>query len=133
MTNHLKKISKYKPSILQGSLQFEVARPRTGLALEHPYERHALSILGILLVALVAAYLYFVASSVLNVIARADAMAQIRDIQSSIGSIEQQYLALSQEVNPERASELGLTPVSKTAYVYRAGNTAVATTQVHEI
>lgn len=101
--------------------------------MEHPYERHALSILSMILMVLVAGYLYFVASSILNVMARSDALAQIRDIESNIGGLEQQYLALSEEVSPQRASELGLTPVAHTAYVYRPGNAAVATAKTHEI
>ena len=55
MKKQLQKISKYRPSVLQGTLQLEVARPRAGLATEHPYERHALSILSIALVIFVLA------------------------------------------------------------------------------
>ena len=119
--------------MLQGTLQFEVGRPRAGLAMEHPYERHAFSILSIALAVLVGAYLFFVASSIFNVMARSDAMAEIRDIEGSIGGLEQEYLTLSEDVSPQRAAELGLTPVAKTAYVYRPGNTAVASTKPQEI
>ena len=119
--------------MLQGTLQFEVGRPRAGLAMEHPYERHAFSILSIALAVLVGAYLFFVASSIFNVMARSDAMAEIRDIEGSIGGLEQEYLALSEGVSPQRAAELGLAPVADTAYVYRPGNTAVASMKPSEI
>ncbi|RJQ34679.1 hypothetical protein C4568_01995, partial [Candidatus Parcubacteria bacterium] len=133
MTKHFQKISKYKPSVLQGTLHLEVAKPRTGLAVEHPYERHALSILSILAVLLIGAYLFFVMSSVFHVMARSDALAEIRAIEGSIGGMEEEYLALAEEVSPMRAAELGLAPVADTAYVYRPGNTAVATTRAQEI
>ena len=126
-------LGRYKPSALQGTFQFEVARPRVGLAMEHPSEHRAFSILSIALVVLVGTYLFFVASSIFNVMARSDAMAQIRDIEGSIGGLEQEYLALSEGVSPQRALELGLAPVAKTAYVYRPGNTAVASTKPSEI
>ncbi len=126
MRKQLQKISKYKPSTLQGTLHLEVARPRAGLATEHPFERRALSILSVVLAVLVGAYLYFVAASILNVMARSEATRQSAAIESSIGSLEQRYLALSQEVSPQAGQALGLAPVAETSYVYRPGNAATA-------
>lgn len=133
MTHTIKKISKYRPLALQGTLQFAVGRPRVSLAMEHPLERRALSILTILFFVLAAGYLYFVASSILNVMARSDAMAHSRTIERSISTLEQDYLALSEGITPQRAGELGLAPVADTVYVYRPGNAAIAAENQHEI
>ncbi len=125
MKKYVQKISKYRPSALQGTLHFEVSRPRAGLAVEHPYERRAFSILLIALAILVAAYLYFVTASVLHVMARTEAVNQAQAIAASIGGLEKQYLALSQSVSPQEAPALGLAPISNVSYVYRPGNEAV--------
>ena len=111
--------------MLQGTLQLHVARPRTGLARELSYERHALSGLSIVLVALVAVYLYFVAASILNVMARSDAEHDMRAIEGSMGALEQQYLALSRSVDQSSAASIGLLPIQSTAYVYRPVDAAM--------
>ena len=128
MKNNLKKISKYKPSQLQGTLQLEAMRPRASLAMEHAYERHALSILLIALALLIAGYLYFVTASILHVMARSEALRQTDKIESSIGELEQRYLALAHEVSPGTGLALGLAPVSDVSYVHREGNAAFAGT-----
>jgi len=124
MKTYVQKISKYKPSILQGTLHLEVSRPRPSLAVEHPFERRARLILLIALAFVVVAYLYFVSASILHVIARTEAVHETASIEATIGSLEQQYFALSQEVSPQEASTLGLSPVDTTSYVYRPGDVA---------
>jgi hypothetical protein len=126
MTKKLLKISRYKPSILQGKFEFSAGSESVSLSLEHPRERFILRALGITLAALVCAYLYFVTSSVLNVIASREALAQVNNIQGDIGSLERQYLALAQAADPQEAGALGLSPVEKTQYVYRPGNVETA-------
>lgn len=122
----MKKISKYRPSILQGTLQFEAARPRASLAIEHPFERYALTVFLAALGLLIACYLYFVTLSVLHVIRRTEALAEIGRIQSSTAELEQNYLALSQQISPQEAETLGLSTVTNTSYVYRPGNAALS-------
>ena len=133
MTKHIQKISKYTPGILQGVLQLEVERPRTGLAREFAIERRAFSILSTLLIVLIAAYLYFVASSILNVMGRADAERSIRSIESNVATLEQQYLALSNSVSTQTATEQGLAEVQNVSYVYRPGNESLAAAQTSSI
>jgi hypothetical protein len=123
----LLKISKYKPSILQGKFEFKAGAERVSLSLEHPRERFLLHLLSICLVGLVCLYLYFITASVLNVMARKEAMGQINDIQGAIGKAEQQYFALSQGVTPEEGASLGLVPISNTQYVYRPGAVGAVT------
>ena len=133
MTKHLHKISRYTPSLLQGTLQLEVARPRSGLARELPLERHALSGLSIMLIVIVAMYLYFVASSILNVIGQRDAEHSMRAIEGSMGALEQQYIALSRSINAESAHDVGLVPIEATAYVYRPTDAAIADARHNQI
>lgn len=96
------------------------------LAIEHPLEKRALAALASILCLLVLAYLYLVAASVMNIVARKEADARATQIQSSIGALEESYFALSNALTPDSASSLGLAPVAKTAYVYRPGNAAAA-------
>ena len=133
MTTHLKKISKYRPSALQGTLHFEAARPRARLAAEHPWEPRARSILLIALTLLVAAYLYFVAASILNVIARQDALGEMQTAQSMIAVLERNYLAISEDVTAQEGARLGFAPISNTSYVHRPGRAALAEVPSDEI
>jgi hypothetical protein len=133
MKKYVQKISKYRPSALQGTLHFEVSRPRAGLAVEHPYEARAFSILLIALGVFIAAYLYFVTASVLHVMARTEATNEVQAIDASIGDLEQQYLALSETVSPQEAPSLGLSPVSNISYVYRPGTEALRTVEPNTI
>ncbi len=127
MGARIHKISKHAPSIFQGRLNFDTARHGLSLMMEHPYERILARCLTIAVVTLVAGYLYFVSGSVLNVMARKDALTQVTKIQGAIGGLEQQYFALSQDVTPSTGGVLGLAPVENTQYVYRPGNVGAAT------
>lgn len=101
------------------------------LAEEHPRERLARIALGAVLALLVMAYLYFVTASVLNIMARKEALRQMDTIQATIGTMESQYFALSQSLTPESGAKLGLAPIAKTTYVYQPGNAALAATIAH--
>lgn len=120
------KISKYKPSLFQGKFDFSAPRGFS-LSYEHPMERLVQNGLALALILLACLYLYFITATVLNVIARKDALGKVAHIEGRIGGLEQQYFALSQEVDPSRAKAVGLTPVSDTSYVYRPGNVGAAT------
>lgn len=94
--------------------------------MEHPAERLLFVGLSLVLALLVCAYLYFVTASIMNVIARKDALSQIDQLQGQMGSAEQQYFALSQQMTPSEGASLGLVPVQNTQYVYRPGVAASA-------
>jgi len=120
MRTRLQKISKYRPSVFQGKMNFAVAS-RRGITLtaEHPAERMMLRILLSALLGLALAYLYFVGASVLNVIARKEALAQTASLATAVAVLERDYFAASQAVSPSQGAQLGLAPVATTAYVYR--------------
>ncbi len=121
------KISRYKPSVFQGKLNFSPVAQLSFTA-EHSLERAALRGICALLIVLACAYLYFVTASVLHVMARREALAKVDAIQGSIGALEQNYFALSQSITPQEGALLGLAPVSDTSYVYRQSNTIGAAT-----
>jgi hypothetical protein len=97
-------------------------------AVEHPFEHIAFKVLLALLAFLIFSYLYFVAASIMNVVARREALAQSSRIESSIGDLEQKYFSLSQQVTPEEGVRLGLVPLTQPTYVNRPGNVGQAIT-----
>ncbi len=133
MRTRIHKISRYAPSIFQGKLDFSSVQRGVSLSLEHPGERVALRVLTVILAAAICGYLYFVSASILNVIARKEALARVSVIQGSIGGLEQHYFELSSGIGPESASSLGLAPVSNQTFVYRPGNVGAATIARNEI
>ena len=98
------------------------------LSIEHPLENILLRALFVLLGALFCAYLYFVGASVLNIIDRKEASAEVTRLQSTIAGMEKEYFVLTSAVGPLAAVELDLTRLSGTDYVYRPGNAASADT-----
>lgn len=98
------------------------------LSIEYSFERVAFRVLFALLGIILCGYLYFVGASVLNIIARKEASRSSVALQSSIAVLEKQYFALSSAVTPQTGSNLGLTKVNDTDYVYRPGATAAAET-----
>lgn len=101
--------------------------------MEHPAEAIVLRLLFAALILVVCGYLYFVTASILNVIARKEAITRVAVIQGTIGGSEQRYFELSKGISPESGTALGLAPIGKQAYVYRPGNIGAATIAHNEI
>ncbi len=121
------KISRHAPSIFQGRLNLAAAaKPHVALSIEYAAERVIMRSLVALLVALALLYLYFVSASVVNIMARKEALAQSGQIEGSIGSLEGQYFSLSQAITPQAEAALGLVPVTNTAYVDRPNDVGIA-------
>jgi hypothetical protein len=100
---------------------------------EHPYESLVLRGLFVMLALFVCAYLYFVSSSVLNVIARKEASANAVKIESDVGALEQNYFTLSQGVTAEQGIALGLSPIKSATYVRRMDAVGVVSPDTHAI
>ena len=96
-------------------------------------ESMALRVLSFALIAVICGYLYFVSTSILNVIARKEALSHIAVIQGSIGGLEQRHFELSTGISAESGPSLGLAPITKQSYVYRPGNVGAATIAHNEI
>lgn len=96
------------------------------LTAEHPAERRVLTGLIIALAVFSAAYLYCISASVLNVIARKEAVARAATLESSIGSLEQEYFASAASVTPSSGETLGLSPIADVSYVHRPSAVASA-------
>ncbi len=116
------KISRYIPSSSQAKLNLFVTEKRVSLAIEHPMESIARQALFGVLAVLIFAYIYFVAASILNIMARKEANTAVFSLQSAIAQMEGEYFALSRAIEPESGAKIGLAPVAKTHYVYRPGN-----------
>lgn len=120
------KISKYIPSSSQAKLDLFVSEKRVSLAHEHALEPLGRQVLFIILAVFIFAYMYFVAASILNIMARKEANTAVFALQGAIAQMEGEYFALSHAIEPESGTSLGLGPVEDTHYVYRPGNAASA-------
>ena len=76
------------------------------------------------LIVCVGLYLYFVGLSIMNVIANREASVESQRLQSTVGTLEQEYFKLAQEVTPEKGASLGLTATTQSVYVRRANGMA---------
>jgi len=124
MRKRIQRISKYAPSIFQGRLELSTHVRGAAFAIEHPFERNAFRILLVLLALAAALYIYFVGASILNVIARKEAMRTTANLASSVAELEKQYFALAKGITPEEGQRLGLSAVSETSYVRTPGGVA---------
>jgi hypothetical protein len=114
-------------------MQFPASHGGFAMNAEHPAERTAFRALIAILLALICAYLYFVVASVLNVVARKEAMSRGKQLSSAIGAYERDYFAISEKVKPDAGASLGLYPVSNISYVYRPGTVSQAESTHNEI
>ncbi|GEM_PF-611475 len=121
MGARLHKVSKYRPSIFQGKLDLFHTPRSVSLTLEHPAERTGFRIVIASLILIASAYVYFVGASVLNVIARKEALLQTARLTGAVSALEREYFLVAKGVTPEAGERLGLAPVPKTAYVRRPG------------
>ncbi len=121
MGAHLHRMSKYRPSIFQGRLDLFHTTPSLSLTREHPAERTVFRTLIATLLVIACVYIYFVGASVLNVIARKEALLQTARLTGAVSVLEREYFLVAKSVTPEAGERLGLAPVSKTAYVRRLG------------
>ena len=60
--------------------------------------------------------------------ARKEALSRSAKIDASIGALEGEYFALTQEINPQNAVAIGLSPIANTDYVTRPGTVGMVGT-----
>lgn len=96
------------------------------LSVEHPAELLIFRSCVVVLAALMAAYAYLVAATALNVIASKEASSRAAALEGEVGTLQQEYFALSQSVSDESIGAFGLTPVTHTAYVYEPSTVGLA-------
>lgn len=126
MRTRIQKISKYAPSIFQGKIDFSSRNKGFSLTVEHPAERIVFRTLVSALFLLAILYVYFVGATILNVVARKEAVAQTAHLASAVSELERDYFAISKAIGPEDGARLGLAPVANTVYIHRPGNAALA-------
>lgn len=96
------------------------------LTYEHPAERVLLRVLGVVLIAAVCAYVYLIASSTFNIIARKQAESMAVTAHSALAQTNAEYYQLSGQVTPARALSIGLAPLSQKEYVTRTSSLGLA-------
>lgn len=102
-------------------ISIQLHKKTKALGIEHPRERLVMQLFLTATIILLCAYLYFVCASVLNVMARREALQNSKMLQASIGVLQQRYFTLSEGITTEMAASLGLAPIVSTAYVHRPG------------
>jgi hypothetical protein len=102
------------------------------LAIEYPLEGRVLRAVAIAIVFLAFLYVYLVSASILHIIARKEAVKRSTSTETAIASMEQRYFTLSQNVNQQAVSSLGLAPVESTSYVYRSSAVGIVDTAAQQ-
>lgn len=87
-------------------------------------ESHLLQFLILVLGLCVAAYLYFVGLSIMNVIENREARVESERLQSIVVNLEQEYFKLSKGVTPEMGVNMGLVKTFGTSFVRRTNGMA---------
>ncbi len=105
-------------------LRFESTRV---LHTSFPREELLIRGLSIALALLGLAYVTFVSMSIVNVIARKEAMDEMVERRSIVAQLEHDFFALSETVTAARGEALGLSAVASVQYVHRPGVVGHAT------
>lgn len=85
----------------------------------HTLERHMLALLFFSAVLLMTLYIFFVSSSIVNVVVREEIEQEIATIYSDVGELEFTYLALKDDITLELAYDLGFTDIVGKTFVTR--------------
>lgn len=81
-----------------------------------------------LLVALFAAYIYFLSASVVHVVMRKETMHEIVAVNSELSKLEAKYIAAQRAVNDATVAKQGFVAVAEKVFLERDG-TSVALSQ----
>ena len=123
----------HRPSPFQGVLQFPTMTSSLSFKSEHPLESVAYRTLIVGIGICAALYVYCVVASVLNITALKYAVRESAASQSSIGRLEEQRFALSQQLTTETSAQLGLAHVESSSFVYRPGTVGIVSTAHDQI
>lgn len=85
----------------------------------HPLEPLALRVVSGIVVLLIIAYVYGIAASTFNIIARKQAESSATAVRSSLAQLNAEYYNLNQSLTESRAGDLGLVTLSDSSYVTR--------------
>lgn len=75
--------------------------------------------LSILIILFASMYMYFVSSSIVNVVLRKEIETEIVKIHSQVGELESQYLALENNITMDRALSMGFVKLSDKKFITR--------------
>lgn len=97
----------------------DIHKKSAALTVAHPAELLLFKIFSAAIVIFACTYVYLVAATALNVIASREASARAATLESAVGTMQQQYFALSQAAAAAAPASLGLAPITETSFVYR--------------
>ena len=105
----------------------------TLLVQEHPTEFLLRRVTIGLIILSFFGYVYFVSSTVINIIAGKEANTHTASLTSSIAELESEYFARTNEISKQTSESLGLVPVGEKHFVTRVVLQARNTTSADEI
>lgn len=97
-----------------------------------PYEREKKIVYAMLttIVVLLAAYMYFLSSSVVNVIVRKEIDREIATVSTHISDLETRYIMAKRQVNEEHLASHGFTQVApEKIYIHKTPTSLVLVSQ----
>jgi hypothetical protein len=115
-----------RPKKYTNTIPLKFGQKSSVLRNPHPAEGFILSALSLTLFLLLAGYVTLVSMSIVNVIARKEALDRVTSLRSTVSELEHQYFTLAEQVTAERGDELGLVKVSDTHYVKELGAVGMA-------
>lgn len=74
---------------------------------------------SIVVILLASMYMYFVSSSIVNVVLRKEIETDIVKLHSGVGELESQYLTLENNITMDRALSMGFVKLSNKKFVTR--------------
>ncbi len=104
--------------IIEGQARLPFGEERSGLmSYAHPLERRAFFAMGILLLLVSAAYMYFVMTSVMHVAGREDASIRASRLSADVARLESEYLSRTQSITEPYAKTRGFVSIAKRSFV----------------
>lgn len=110
-----------RPKRYTNTIPLKFGQTSSMLRTQLPSESLLLRVLFCTLFVLLAGYITLVSMSIVNVIARKEALEKVISVRSAVSEFEHEYFTLSQGVTDDRGVEFGLVKVSDTHYVKELG------------
>lgn len=89
------------------------------LAIVHAVERRAILLALALILALCAAYAYFVVSAIVSTVVYKDVKVDISKLHSEIATLESTYIANKNNITNELATSIGLAALTNKTFIKR--------------
>lgn len=85
----------------------------------HNFNETAFFLLSSLIVVSISLYLYFISATILRVVDRTSALAEVKVLDTKISELESEYMAFGGGIDLSKAKTLGYEEIAKVDYVSR--------------